>query len=240
MISGYISLKTVIAKLYRTLGINEEIPEINIVEWASEALDLIGAFGQYEIITDCIELNSGKAKLPCSFYKLQGVNFKGHPLHWATQSNANNYQCSDCQIPVCQSGGCDYTFYLNDSYIITNIGLSDDTDQNICLTYLSIPVDENGWPLIPSDIYYQKAIESFIIHMLDYQEFRKGKITDKVFEKSESNWLFYVNSARASALMPNIAQLERLKNVWRKLLPNTNSYNRGFTDLGKQERLNLS
>lgn len=239
MISGYISAKTVIAKLYRDLGINEEIPEVSIYEWMAEALNLIGAYSQYNEVSDCLELNSGKAKLPCGFYKLVSINFKGYPVHWATNTNASNYQCDNCQVPVCVTGVCDYTFYLNDNYLISNIGLEDSTEQHICIVYLSMPVDEEGFPMVPDDVYYMKALVAFVTYMLDFQEWRKGKTTDKVFQYSKSEWEWYVNSARASALMPNSAQLERLKNVWRRLMPLTNEYDRSFINLGKKERRNV-
>jgi len=239
MITGYISAKTVIAKLYRDLGINEEIPEISIYEWIAESLSLIGAYSQYDEVSDCIELVSGKAKVPCGFYKLVDIRYKGYPVHWSTNTNASNYQCENCQIPLCSNGVCDYTFYMNDNYIITNIGLAEETNENICIVYLSIPLDDEGYPMVPDDVYYTKAIVAFITYMLDYQDFRKGKITDKVFQYSKSEWEFYVNSARASALMPNLAKLERLKNIWRRLLPLTNEYDRGFVNLGKKERRNI-
>jgi len=240
MFSGYVSINTVIAKLYRDLGINEEVPEVNIIEWCAEALNLIGAYSQYEEISDCIDLTAGKAKLPCEFYKLVSINFKGRPVYWATNTNASNYQCENCQIPVCSSDICEYTFYLNDSYIVTNIGLADNTDQSICIVYLGMPVDEKGYPMIPDDVYYMKALVAFVTMMLDRQDWRKGKITDKVYQESKAEWEFYVNSARGAANMPNSAQLERLKNVWRRLMPLTNEYDRSFINLGKKERRNVS
>lgn len=239
MISGYISAKVVISKLYRDLGINEEIPESSIYEWMAEALSLIGAYSQYNEVSECLTLSSGKAKLPCDFYKLVTINFNGHPVFWATNTNANNYQCDNCQIPICSNGECKYTFYLNDNYLITNIGLAEETEQNVCIVYLAVPVDEEGFPLVPDDIYYQKALTAFVTYMLDYQEFRKGKMADKVFQYSKSEWEWYVNSARASALMPNLAKLERLKNIWRRLLPLTNEYQNGFVNLGKKENRNI-
>lgn len=235
MISGYKNIKEVVAKLYRDLGINEEIPFNSIVEWIAESLNLIGAYSQYEEISDCIELTNGKAKLPCNFYKLVSINYKGYPLHWATNTNAHSYQCSNCQIPICSSGQCDYTFYLNDSYLITNIT----GDSNICIVYLGMPIDEDGYPMMPDDVYYDKALVAYVTYMLDRQEWRKGKTTDKVYQESKAEWEFYVNSARGAANMPNSAQMERLKNIWRRMIPQTNEYDRSFINLGKKERRNI-
>lgn len=241
MISGYTNIKEVVAKLYRDLGINEEIPFNSIVEWIAEGLNLIGAYSQYNEISDCLELTNGKGKLPCNFYKLVSINYKGYPLYWATNTNASNYQCSNCQIPVCSSGQCEYTFYLNDSYVITNINEpnTDDT-ANICIVYLGMPTDEDGYPMIPDDVYYNKALVAYVTYMLDRQEWRKGKTTDKVYQEAKNEWEFYVNSARGSANMPNSAQLERLKNIWRRMIPLTNEYDRSFINLGNKERRNIS
>ena len=38
--------------------------------------------------------------------------------------------------------------------------------------------------------------------------------------------------------MPNTAQLENLKNVWRRLMPITNDYQRGFMNFNKKEQIN--
>lgn len=224
------------SKLYRDLGINYEISESDIIEWTAEALAMIGAYSQFEEISECLPLIGGKAKLPCGFEKLVDISYLGRPVFWATNTNAHNYQCSGCQIQMCDWGQCEQTFYLNDSYLISNIETSG--TANICIVYLGIPTDEDGYPMIPDNIYYMKAITAYITSMLDYQEWRKGKLPDKVYKQSEADWLFYVNSARGAANMPNTAQLENLKNVWRRLMPTVNDYSKGFTNFNKKERLN--
>lgn len=239
MITNFTSIKTLIAKLYRDLNINSEISESDIIEWAAEALSMIGAYSQYNEISHCLKITNGKAKLPCGFYKLVDINYKNQPVYWATNTNAHNYQCHNCRIPVCQDGFCHYTFYINDSYLISNIKDENDQEANLCIVYLGIPVDEDNIPMIPDDVYYMKAIASYITSMLDYQDWRKGKIADKVKEQSEKDWLFYVNSARGSANMPNVQQLENLKNIMRRLLPITNDFKRGFNNFNKGESINL-
>lgn len=239
MITGFVSINTILAKLYRDLGINYELNEGDVYEWCAEALAMIGAYSQYNEVSDCLTLVNGKVKLPCGFYKLVDVNYKGYPMYWATNTNANNYQCHNCRIPTCADGTCNYTFYINDSYLISNIEDENDVEANICIVYLGIPVDDNNIPMIPDDVYYMKAISAYIISMLDYQDWRKGKIADKVYQQSEKDWLFYVNSARGAANMPNTAQLEGLKNVMRRLMPISNDYKTGFKNFNKGESLNL-
>ena len=238
MISGYTSINEIIAKLYRDLGINTEINELSLIEWAAEALELIGAYGQYNEVSECLELNKGKAKLPIGFHKLVDISYKNRPVYWATNTNANNYQCEECFIPVCVDNDRQTTFYLNDSYVVTS--LNEEETSHICIVYLGIPVDENNYPLVPDDVYYRKAIAAYITNRIDYQEWRKGKVADKVYQQSEKDWLFYVNSAKGSANMPNVAQLENLKNIWTRLAPLRNEYSRGFKNIASREKLNLN
>jgi len=239
MIVGFVSINTVLAKLYRDLGLNQEINQSDAYEWIAEGLNLIGAYSQYNEISECLTLTNGKAKLPCGFYKLVDINYKNKPVYWATNTNAHNYQCHDCRIPACNTGGCEYTFYINDSYLISNIEDENDIEASICIVYLGIPVDDDGIPMIPDNVYYQKALAAYVTSMLDYQDWRKGKCPDKVYQQSEKEWLFYVSAAKGAANMPNVQQLEQLKNVMRRLLPASNDYKKGFKNFDKGEQLNL-
>lgn len=237
MITGFVSVNTILAKLYRDLELNSEINESSVYEWCAEALSLIGAFAQYDKISHCLELTGGKAKLPCNFYKLVDINYNHKPMYWSDNSNATNYGCSNCQIPRCVNGKCDYTFYLNDSYLITNI--DDNTNQGVCIVYLGIPVDDNNIPMIPDDVMYSKALTAYVTYMIDRQDWRKGKVPDKVKDESEKEWLFYVSAARGAANMPNTAQLEGLKSTLLRLMPLSNEYSKNFKNFNKNEKLNL-
>ena len=239
MIVGFKSINSILAKIYRDLGINHELPESDVYEWVAEGLNLIGAYSQYNEISHCLTLTNGKAKLPCGFYKLVDINYKNHPVYWATNTNANNYQCHNCRIPACQGSSCKYTFYINDSYLISNIEDENNKEADLCIVYLGIPVDDNDIPMVPDNVLYDKALTAYVTYMIDRQEWRKGKIPDKVKDESEKEWLFYVGAAKGTANMPNVQQLEQLKNIMRRLLPASNDYKKGFKNFDSNEQLNL-
>lgn len=234
MIVGYRTMESVIAKLYRDLNINTEIKESSCIEWIAEALDKIGAYAQYEEIKECIKLENGKAKLPINFYRIKDISYANQPLAWASLSLLTAYSCEGSNIPQCCTP---HTFYIQGCYIITDIEIDQtESNQSLNLVYLGVPVDDNGYPLIPDDVYFMEACAKYVTYMIDYSEWRKGNIPDKVINKSETDWLFYVNSARGSANMPSTAQMENLKNVWVKLIPDQNGYNSNFRNNPRQER----
>lgn len=227
MIQGRVSINSIAAKLYRDLGINSEIPIEELYEWCSEALLFIGAFDQFNTVTDNITIEEHKAKLPCGFYKLQEISHENMPVYYSGKSLINNYFCEDCKIPVFPSinpdGTTKQTFYINDSYIVTSI-----LNGDLCITYLSIPLDENNIPTIPDDVYYMKACTSYVTKMFDYREWRKGRIPDKVFQHSEREWEFYCTGARAASNMPDTQKMENLKNILVRLTPQMNQYRNFF------------
>ena len=235
MISGYVSIKQIFGVVYRNIGINYDVSESDMYEWGAEALSLIGAYSQYDEVSKCIDLKDGKAALPLGFHKLVDINYNKSPVYWATNTNAHNYQCKDCNISVCSDRINQKTFYINDNYLITNI----DGEENVCMVMLKMHTDDEGYPMVPDDPYYSKAVSSYIIHMIDTISWRKGNLPDKVYAKSEQDWLFYVNSARGSANMPNVAQLENLKNITTRLMPLKNEYSKNFVNTTNPERLNI-
>lgn len=237
MITNYTSLRTVIAKLYRDLGLTSEINEAHVVEWIAEALSKIGSFYQYEQIKTCLEIDEdGKAKLPTNFYRIVDIAYQSKPLSWATNNLINDYGCEGCKIQTCCTA---HNFYINDCYIVTDIKPTDPDPNDpklLCISYLGVPVDEDGYPKVPDDVYFHEACAKYVTYMLDYRDWRKGNTPDKIIQKSEQDWLFYVNSARGSANMPSLAQLENLKNVWVRLIPKQNEYKNFFSNNSNQER----
>ncbi len=241
MITNFVSLKRIISKIYLYTNSNYEISEDFITELCADALSMIGAYSQFEEITECLETHNGKAKLPCGFEHLVDISYNGIPMYWSTQSNSVNYKAVNCNIPVCRNNDCKYTFYINNSYIVSNIvqNNTQSTSNNIQITYLGIPTDEDGVIMVPDGVYFEKALMSYVISILDWQDWRKGKCTDKVYQDSEQKWLWYVNSARGQANMPNTQQTERLSAIIKRLLPISGDYETGFKNFNKREKLNF-
>lgn len=235
MIAGKISYKYIVEKLYRDLGLNEEIPEEDIIEWIGEALLFIGAFDQFDSKTVILNIENNKSCLPTGFYKLQEITHNNQVMYWGGNSMISNWCCEDCKIPSCNdvdggSNNCNNSFYIDNYILHTAV-----KEGNICITFLSIGVDEEGFPLVPDDVYYFEACKMYVTKMLDWKEWRKGKLPDKVKDDSEMRWNFYVQAARGAANMPNAAQLENLKNRLVRLIPQQYAYSQLFRK-GQEQR----
>lgn len=228
MLTKKVSLKTVIAKVYRDLGDNREIDFDTCVEWIGDALLYIGVFKQFDQKIIKIDITNGRGTLPCDFYKLIYVTYNNIPMSWSTNSMDKAYFCEDCRIPQCCT---EYNFYINNNFIFTSF-----TSGEVCLEYLAIPTDEEGYPLVPDEINFLDACKMYVIKMLDWQDWRRGIIPDKIKDDSEIRWNEKVQAARGAGNMPNPHELENLKNVWQRLIPLNNEFMHGFRNIRNQER----
>lgn len=73
----YTSLDRVLSKIYRDLGI-EDISETDVIEWAGEALEAIGAISLYEEALACIEVSNHSADLPSGLHSIIQVARNNH------------------------------------------------------------------------------------------------------------------------------------------------------------------
>lgn len=231
MITGYKSIKYIMSGLYRDLGYNTEIDFSSVIEWCGEALMMIGAYSQFTEEQKCVEICNYQAELPCDFHKLIEMNYDGKPIMWASNSMISLYGCQGCKVPTCCT---DETFFITETTIKASF-----KEGKLCMTYLAIPTDEEGYPLIPDEVYYDKALKAYCTYMLDRIEFRKAKLPEVAYRDSEKDWLWYVAAARGAANMPNLQQLERLKNVWVRLIPQQNEFLKNFNNTGTPEKRHL-
>lgn len=232
MITRFKSVKSIITKLYRDLGVNKELNESDIIEWCGEGMSMIGAYSQYQNLSKVLTIDNYRVALPCEFVYLIDISYNDRPMSYKNKSLLNNYLCPDCNnIPKCCT---EETFYIENGYLNTSIESGD-----ICVVYQAVMVDEQGFPMIPDNVYFDKALASYCTYMLDRIEYRKGKLGEKMMKDSERDWYFYVNSARGSANMPTLHELENLKRIWVRLIPMQNEHSNFYGNVNNSERKNL-
>jgi hypothetical protein len=110
----------------------------------------------------------------------------------------------------------------------------------IQLQYTAFATDERGFPLIPDDVSYREAIFWYIAYHISM---RNPKVLQNPqmqnMEYCRSMWNKYCVQARASANMPDLDMLIRLKNNWLRLHNVTDFDRDNFAQIGKQQHLNL-
>ena len=122
------------------------------------------------------------------------------------------------------------TFDINNNHITLSV-----KEGQVCMAYLAIPTDNEGLPLIPEDTSYQLAVKKYLTMKIDYIAWRRGTLPQGVFQHSEQEWQWYVGQAGNKAKMPNLDQIEAIKNQTMRLLPKVNQHETFFRSLGSPE-----
>ena len=122
------------------------------------------------------------------------------------------------------------TFDINNNNITLSV-----KEGKVCMAYLAIPTDIDGLPLIPEDTSYQLAVKKYLTMKIDYIAWRRNELQPAIFQHSEQEWAWYVGQAGNKAKMPNIDQLESIKNQVMRLLPQVNHHETFFKSLGSPE-----
>ena len=256
--TSYISFKEIIEQVYALNGYTYEVPSADMVSWMADCLELIAHPSQY--ITKItghkeyapFDVKAYRAELPCGFHKLRQIAVDGFP---ASPSNHSFHYLMDGEC----CGLDELTNVLGDAfsdnfnnqfntalgtkykseavtYSLSNdfVTLSVKTGK-ICMSYLSIALDDDGFPLIPDEISYKEAIKWYLTHRLDYIGWRKGEIQDKVFQKTEQEYLWYIGQASSKAKMPDPDQMSNLKNQLLRLKPKINEEDGFYKFLSNSE-----
>lgn len=243
MIYKYVSIYTVIEKLYRDYSTQRELDVWDVVEWAGEAMDFIGAYSQYNRVPNYkLTVANYKAKLPCDFVHIEGVKYNGVPLLYATSINGPTIPDDTTDIPpntlnrtdvdstnFPMLGHANHTAAFPMTYIIQNGYLHTELEAgDLVMSYTGLMVDKDGFPMIPDMASYKAAVAAYVQMVLDRTEWRAQRAPEGHYRDSERQWIKFVRQARGEANMPSLDKMEGIKRMWLRLRPNIHAHNSGF------------
>lgn len=226
-----VSLKTIIEKIYRDYGFTTEIPIESIIEWSIESMDLIGVPQAYDTKFSCISVENYRAELPYDLLMINQTREKTskRAMRYSSDTFHPPIHCADSEDLLAPTK-YEYTYKIKGNFMFTSFK----TGQ-VELSYITYPVDECQFPLIPDNTRYIKGVESYIVHMIDRKLFRKGLIPERVFRDSEQEWLFYVASAATAAHTMSVDEMESFKNQLVRLIPSYTEHMNSFKSLASTE-----
>lgn len=119
------------------------------------------------------------------------------------------------------------TYKIQGNVIFTSI-----KEGTIEIAYRAIPVDCDGYPLIPDNSSFIRALELYIKKQYFTVLFDLGKITPAVYNNVLQEYAWAVGQAQSDLVRPTIDEMQSITNMWNKLLPDNKSHNSGFNYSG--------
>lgn len=195
MITNYVGIDSIIERLNR-----ESIPNTywnieEIKEWIYIALSFIDTKLSNIKTSATIEIVDGKGIVPADIEIIDRVitdDESPKELHYILtyeDLNSNNYDVQAGYIYV------------------------DFEEGKLTVHYFTSPIDDQGRPLVPDEVYYIQAIVSYIKFKLGDRAYWQGKILERQLDRLEQDWLFYLPAARNNKKMSILQDSKRFRKI---------------------------
>lgn len=235
-----ISVKNIIAKIYRDLKLTDEEPFVDFIEWCAEAMDFIHVYPQYDHKEGCIEIKNYKGEMPLDFIQLEEIEHNGVNMRYGEHrgdTSTNRYLtpyaynqdrlANVTLVPTTYRIGS-HTVNIANGYFNTSF---DKGKLNI--KYAAIPLDEDGYPMIPDHVSFREALYWFVTQKYLFSRALTGEVSSQMYSHALERWNWYCNQAGAEAMMPDLLTLENLKRSYLSLRLRPNLFDSFYNDLNK-------
>jgi len=106
------------------------------------------------------------------------------------------------------------------------------------LAYKAIPLDKEGFPLVPDDEDVKEALKWYVEMMLTYSMWRHGiSGGERLYGNAKLEWVSKKKAAYGNLMMPSPDEMKSIQNIWNRLVPNINADQSFYESNGKQEQI---
>lgn len=105
------------------------------------------------------------------------------------------------------------------------------------IAYKSIPVDEDGFPLLIDNETYINALESYIKAEVFNVKFDTGKISAGVLSNAQSKYAWAVHLLQSEMTTPSMSEMESITRYLNTMIKPVREFDKAFKSLGDREYL---
>lgn len=246
----FVKIERVMEKVRRDLPGNYELSLFDAIEMIGEAIPMIGTYAAYvNKVTDGnrellhpepVVLENYRAKIPCDLYKFNSVRFisgTDATTGAITQSvpMISSSDVNHMNINRVQYSENDLRYKINNGYIY----VSGVASGSLLISYEAFATDERGFPLIPDDERYVKALGAYLQERIGFRLMMQDKLTERKYSYLEQNWMFAVNSAYTGALLQTIDDAEEFRNSYTRMITDSSAHSTGYRLESNRQEFNI-
>lgn len=103
------------------------------------------------------------------------------------------------------------------------------------IAYKSIPVDEDGFPLLIDNETYLAALEAYIKKQVFTIKFDQGKIAAGILQNAQTDYAFLSGELQSEFQIPSISEMESITRYVTSLIPRVREFDKAFRHQGDRE-----
>lgn len=212
---NYISIRQIMDDLLAD-DMMKDLSLERAVNYAVEFIRIVGMPKAFEEKVEKIQIENYRGVLPCDFFKeVQVKDFKGF-----------EYLSMETAFHSKQA----FTYKIKGNIIFTSVKKTE-----LFIAYSAVKVDEDGFPLIPDNGTFARALELYIQKRYFTTLFNNGKLSREVLQNTQQEYSFYVGQAQTDLIKPSLDEMQSITNMWTSLLMRTNKHADGFASVNMPE-----
>ena len=222
MAEQYINIKVVLDRILRH-PLMQDLSLETAVDYTIDFMRIVGMPRMFTEKVVRITIDKYRALLPCDYYQTIQIRIPGgHALVYSTDSFHMNNK------------GNSSTYKIQGNIIYTSI-----ESGELELAYLAISTDEDGYPLLPDNSSFTRALELYIKKQWFTILFDLGKITSAVLQNTQQEYAWAVGDCQSEFNRMSIDQMEAFSNSWRTMILRDHQHSSGFIGDGSRQTLNI-
>lgn len=229
MAESYTNIRLILDKIMRH-PLMRDISLETAVDYTVDFMKIVGVPSMFMEKTEVVEVKNYRAKLPCDYYQMIQVRKINGP---AFRYSSDSFHMSECKDNN-KRDLADLTYKIQGSLIYTSI-----EEGEIELSYEAIATDSEGYPLLPDNSSFTRALELYIKKQWFTILFDLGKINPAVLQNVQQEYAWAVGDCQTEFNRLSIDKAESFYNSWRTLLLRDTEHRTGFRNNGTKERLKL-
>ena len=186
MAESYTNIRLILDKIMRH-PLMQDISLETAVDYVVDFLRIVGVPSMFMEKTEIVEVKKYRAMLPCDYYQMIQVRKEGGP---AFRYSSDSFHMSECK----DSNGrdlADLTYKIQGNIIYTSI-----EEGEIELSYEAIATDSEGYPLLPDNSSFTRALELYIKKQWFTILFDLGKINPAVLQNVQQEYAWAVGDCQ--------------------------------------------
>ena len=217
MIEQHVSLRIILDKILRH-PLLQDLSMETVADYTIDFLRIMGVPAMFESIVtpEPIEVSKHKGLLPCDIYEITQVRYWGGGQYLKHASDTFHLSHS-------KDRHSDGTFVIQGDYIITS-----SKDCELEMSYIAIKTDEDGFPMIPENSVFYRALQAYIKKEHFQILFDMGKITQQSFEYSLSDYAWAAGACQTEFNKLDLSKAESLFNSFRTLIVRSREFDKGW------------
>ncbi len=225
MSEQYTDFRVILDKITRH-PLLQDLTMETVVDYTIDFMRIVGSPTIFQDKIELIEIKSYRGLLPTDFYQVIQIR-SDDKNSVAYRYTTDNFHLSDNKDP-----SIDPTYKIQDNIIFTS------TEKiPIELSYRAIAVDACGYPLLPDNSSFFRALEAYIKVQWFTILFDLGKLSPQILTQAKQDYAWAVGDCESEFKRLTIDKMESLCNSWRTLLMRPSEHSNGFKHDGTKEFL---